>query len=217
GRRDRAKLHEFQDSVRALELRIAAAERAAARGAPATTAEAAAAPAADAPPDYPTHVGLMFDLIALAFATDATRVVTFLMANEVSGRSFSFVDGCAGGFHEYSHHEGKADKQEAYRRINRWHVQQFAGLLDRLAALPEGGGSVLDASMVVLASAMQDGNTHSPHDLPVLLAGGGGGTIPRGRLLASKPDTPLCGLWLGMLRRMGVAAQSFGDADAPLL
>ncbi len=219
GRRDRDKLHEFSDSVRALEQRIEAAERVAARTAVrrAVAIDAAAPPAPGAPPDYPTHVGLMFDLIALAFATDATRVVTFLMANEVSGRNFSFVDGCAGGFHEYSHHEGKADKQEAYRRINRWHVQQFAGLLDRLAALPENHGSVLDASMVVLASAMRDGNAHSPHDLPVLLAGRGGGSIPQGRLLESKRDTPLCRLWLAMLQRLGVDTQSFGDADSPLL
>src|SRR5690606_4969458 len=101
------------------------------------------APSASPPADYPTHVGLMFDLIALAFASDATRVVTFLMANEVSGRNFDFVEGCSGNFHEFSHHEGRADKQEPYRRINRWHVQQFAGLLDRLAAVEEGEHNLL--------------------------------------------------------------------------
>lgn len=211
-RRDRNALSEYQDAVRALELRIAAAARTAA-----AKVDGNDAPSASPPADYPTHVGLMFDLIALAFASDATRVVTFLMANEVSGRNFDFVEGCSGNFHEFSHHEGRADKQEPYRRINRWHVQQFAGLLDRLAAVEEGEHNLLDRSMVVLASAMQDGNAHSPHDLPILLAGTGGGTIAQGKLRKHRKDTPLCGLWLSMLQRMGVPATSFGDAREPLL
>ncbi len=210
-RRDQHELAGYLDSVRALERRIEAIER---------TAPPAIDPARTPPPgvpeDYPTHVGLMLDLIALAFAADATRIVTFLMANEVSSRSFGFLEGCGGGFHEYSHHEGREEKQEAYRRINRWHVQQYAGLLDRLAALREGEGSVLDRSMVVFAAAMSDGNAHSPHDLPVLLAGGGDGTLPAGRLLASRADTPLCSLWLALLQRLGVEARSFGDAHRPL-
>lgn len=212
GRRDRDKLAEFQDSVRALELRIAAAEQAAR-----VEVDPQRAPAPGVPDNYPTHVGLMTDLIALAFATDSTRIVTFLMANEVSGRDFGFVDGCSGGFHEFSHHEGKVEKQEPYRRINRWHVGMFAALLDKLVAAKEGDTTLLDASMVVLASAMSDGNPHSPHDLPVLLAGRAGGAIEPGRLLASPADTPLCNLWLAMLQRMGVPAARFGDSTQPLL
>ncbi|MFM1872224.1 MAG: hypothetical protein RL398_1646 [Planctomycetota bacterium] len=210
--RDRRTLDEYESAVRDLERRIALAAR---DGAAARLDGATAVPGG-VPSDYPTHVALMFDLIELAFASDATRVVTFLMANEVSGRSFPFVEGCGGGFHEYSHHEGRRDKQEPYRKINRWHVEQFGKLLDRLAARREGAASLLDRSHVVLASAMKDGNEHSPHDLPVLLAGGGDGTLPQGRLVESAPDTPLCGLWLAILQRMGVATGSFGDADRPL-
>lgn len=213
GRRDQDKLVEYLDSVRALERRIAAA---ATSSSAAGAVAGASAPPDGVPDDYPTHLSLMFDLIALAFATDSTRIVTFLLANEVSGRNFAFVDGCAGSFHEFSHHEGKAEKQEPYRRINRWHVEQFAQLLRRLDAPAEGGRTLLDQSMVVLASAMSDGNAHSPHDLPVLLAGGGG-TLPQGRLLASPKDTPLCSLWLAMLQRFGVAASRFGDAERPLV
>lgn len=210
--RDQRRLDEFSESVRALESRIEAAERA-------TRAEVdpSRTPEPGVPADYPTHVALMLDLMALAFETDTTRVVTFLMANEVSGRPFPFVEGCSGGFHDYSHHENKPEKQEPYQKINRWHVAQFASLLDRLAQRQEGEGSLLDASMLVLASAMSDGNAHDPHDLPVLLAGRGGGTIDQGRLVASQRDTPLCSLWLSMLRRMGVDAERFGDADGPLL
>ena len=211
GARDRDKLDEYEDAVRALELRIEAAAGAArAQIAPGD------APPAGVPDDYATHVGLMLDLIALAFRTDATRVVTFLTGNEVSGRNFAFVEGCAGNFHEFSHHEGKPEKQEPYRKINRWHVEQFAGLLDRLAAIEEGEGTLLDQSMLVLAGAMSDGNAHSPHDLPVLLAGGGGGSLTPGRLIASPADTPLCRLWLALLQRQGVTVDRFGDAEQPL-
>ena len=119
GRRDQDKLTEYCESVRALELRIAAAERV-----PHPVAEGMRPPPQGAPADYPTHVALMLDLIATAFATDATRIVTFLMANEVSGRDFGFVEGCKGSFHEFSHHENKPDKKEPYQRINRWHVAQ---------------------------------------------------------------------------------------------
>ena len=210
--RDQRRLEEFCDSVRALELRIEAAERASS-----SHVDPMRAPAAGIPGDYPTHVALMLDLIALAFETDTTRVVTFLMANEVSGRPFPFVEGCSGGFHDYSHHENKPEKQEPYKKINRWHVAQFASLLDRLAQRREGEGSLLDASMLVLASAMSDGNAHDPHDLPVLLAGRGGGSIAQGRLIASERDSKLCSLWLSMLQRMGVALDRFGDADRGLL
>lgn len=211
GRRDQDKLAEFQESVRALELRIAAAEQ---RPHPAVVS--ASAPPTGAPVDYPTHVALMHDLIALAFATDATRIVTFLMANEVSGRDFAFVEGCRGGFHDFSHHENKPEKKEPYRRINRWHVAQYAGLLDRLAALREGEASLLDAAMVVLAAAMRDGNAHDPHDLPILLAGRANGALPQGQLLAAKRDTPLCNLWLTMLQKFGVETDRFGDSTRPL-
>lgn len=211
GARDRDKLDEYEDAVRALELRIEAAAGAA--RAPIAPGQA---PPAGVPEDYATHVGLMLDLIALAFRTDTTRVVTFLTGNEVSGRNFAFVEGCAGNFHEFSHHEGKPEKQEPYRKINRWHVEQFAGLLDRLAAIEEGEGALLDHSMLVLAGAMSDGNAHSPHDLPVLLAGGGGGSLTPGRLVASRADTPLCRLWLALLQRQGVPVDRFGDAEQPL-
>ena len=212
GRRDRDKLTEYQESVRALELRIAAAELA-----PHARVDAQKAPRAGVPADYPTHVGLMTDLIALAFATDATRIVTFLMANEVSGRDFSFLEGCRGGFHEFSHHENKPEKQEPYRRINRWHVAQYAALLDKLAAQTEGETTLLDSAMVVLAAAFRDGNAHDPHDLPILLAGRGGGALTPGRLLTSPKDTPLCNLWLALLQKFGVEIASFGDSRSALL
>lgn len=210
GARDRQKLAEFLDAVRAVERRLEA-----------VAAHPPAEPGHVAPPpgipgDYGVHLDLMCELLVLAFATDSTRIATFLVANEVSGRDFGFLEGCRGGFHEFSHHENKPEKLEAYRRINRWHVAKFAALLDRLAAVRDGDGTLLDHSLVVLASAMSDGNAHSPHDLPVLVAGRGGG-FPAGRLVASPPDTPLCSLWLSLLHRLGVPAERFGDATQPLV
>lgn len=205
---DRRKLEEYEDSVRDVEQRIdAAASVAKVEG-----LDEAALPEAGRPSDYTTHVGLMFDLIALAFRSDATRIVTFLSANEVSGRNFKWVEGCEGNFHEFSHHQGKAEKQEPYRRINRWYVERFAELLDRLQAIDEGGESVLDRSSIVLASAMSDGNAHSPHDLPIVVAGGG---HPTGRIVSEK-DTPLCRLWLSLMQRMGLDCERFADAEQPL-
>ncbi|HEB53444.1 MAG TPA: DUF1552 domain-containing protein [bacterium] len=205
---DRRKLEAYEDAVRAVERRIEAA----ATVAEVEALDGVALPAAGIPADYPTHVELMLDLTALAFQSDATRIVTFLAANEVSGRHFPWIEGCDDNFHGFSHHGGKREKQEPYRRINRWYVERFAGLLDRLRAIEEDDGTVLDHSSVVLAAAMSDGNAHSPHDLPIVVAGGG---HPTGRIV-SKKDTPLCRLWLALLRRMGIEAERFGDADEPL-
>lgn len=214
---DRHKLTEYEEAIRAVELRIDAitadeAAPEAPRGGAAIGLNGAQLPPPGRPRDYRVHVSLMFDLIELAFRSDATRIVTFLMANEVSGRRFKWVDGCDGNFHEYSHHQGKPEKQEPYRKINRWHVEQFGTLLDRLVSSAEGDSTVLDNSSVVLAAAMSDGNAHSPHDLPIVVAGGG---HPTGRIVSPR-DEPLCRLWLALLGRMGVEAAQFGDADQPL-
>ena len=215
GARDRNKLDEYEESVRSLERRLeAVAKEQAANGAP--VLQENQRPESGVPRDYRTHMSLMLDLITMAFRIDATRIATFLTGNEVSGRNFSFIEGCAGNFHSFSHHEGKPEKQEPYRRINRWHVAQFASLLDRLEAVEEGEGTLLDHSMLVMAAAMSDGNRHSPHNLPVLLAGGACGDAAAGHILRSRKDTPLCRLWLTMLHRMGIEAKSFGDATNPL-
>lgn len=214
GKRDRNKLEEYEDAVRSIELRLGAVQRSDDSNQQIALENA---PSNGKPSDFREHVSLMLDLTALAYRVDATRVVTFLTGNEVSGRNFSFLDGCAGNFHGFSHHEGKEEKQKPYARINRWHVEQFAGLLDRLAKIDEGEGTLLDHSMLVMLAAMSDGNAHSPHDLPVLVAGGGWGEASAGKLLRHDKDTPLCGLWLAMLQRMGVQAEQFGDAREPLL
>lgn len=219
GRDDQFKLDEYLDAVREVEQRLEFFARQDAREwQPPTAPEAHhLAPPKGAPGDHQEHVRLMLDLIALAFWTDSTRVSTLMFANDVSGKNFSaLIPGVHGGHHELSHHQDKAEKYEAYAKINRWHSEQLAYLLDRLAAIREGERSLLDHSMILFGSSFSDGNRHDPNNLPILLAGRAGGTIESGRHLASPKGTPLCNLYVSMLERMGTPVERFGDSTAAM-
>lgn len=216
GRDDQFKLDEYLDSVDAVERRIQFFAQPDPRGWKPDTKPSPKAPAAEKPSDFREHVRLMLDLMVLAFWTDSTRVSTFMFANDVSGRNFSFVDGVKGAHHEISHHEGKAEKIEQYKRINRWHTEQYVYLLDKLRAVKEGQGTLLDNSMILMGCGMSDGNKHDPNDLPIVLAGKAGGTIKTGRHIASPAKTPLCNLYVSMLERMGTPVEKFGDSSGKL-
>jgi hypothetical protein len=231
GTADKHKLNEYFDAVRSIETRIAfdAARRA---------GEYAGDPLARKEierlggriRDYykdPAHLNergidhteqtrLMLDIMVLAFWTDSTRVATFMFGNEVSGKNFSFLPGVSGSHHEISHHSNEAAKLEQYQRINIWHTQQYAYMLEKMRGIKEGDGTLLDNSMVMLAGGMRDGNAHSPYDLPILLAGRGGGTLATGRHLVYEAKTPLCNLYHAMLNRMGVPTVQFGDSTGEL-
>ncbi len=166
--------------------------------------------------DHTEHVRLMLDLMVLAFWSDATRVCTFLFGNEVSNKNFAFLEGVNGGHHQTSHHENNPQKMEEYRRINTWFVRQYGYMLERLKSIREGEGTLLDNSMVVFGSGIRDGNAHSPVNLPVVLGGKGGGTLRTGRHLVYPKRTPLCNLWLSMLKRMGCALDRFADSTGEL-
>jgi hypothetical protein len=168
------------------------------------------------PDQYVEQVRLMLDMIALAFQTDTTRVCTFMFGNAVSGRSFSFLDGVSGGHHDTSHHQNNEDKLRQYQLINLWHIEQYAYLLNKLAGMQERDGSVLDHSMVLYGSGLRDGNSHSPHNLPILLAGRGGGRIATGQHLESSRDTPLANLYAAMLNAFGTGATRFADSTEML-
>ncbi len=217
GRDDQVKLDEYLESVRAVEKRIEFTSRGRA-GAwqPTTSVRRPPAPEDRIPSDYVEHVRLMLDMMILAFWTDSTRVASFMFANDVSARNFSqIVDGVHGAHHEISHHKNDADKIEQYRLINRWHVQQFARMLERMRSIREGEGTLLDHSMVLFGSSMSDGNRHDPANLPIVLAGRGGGLRP-GQHVASPQGTPLCNLYVSMLDRIGVPTEKFGDSTGPL-
>lgn len=217
GRDDQFKLDEYLDAVRAVERRIEFYSRKEAREWQATPGwENQPVPDAGIPHDFREHIRLMLDMMVLAFWTDSTRISTFMFANDVSGRNFSFVDGVSGSHHELSHHESKKEKIEQYQRINRWHTEQFAYMLDKMRAIKEGEGTLLDNSMVVFGCGMSDGNRHDPNNLPILVGGRAGGTITPGRHIASKKNTPLCNLYVSLLERIGSPVKSFGDSTEAL-
>lgn len=217
GRDDLLKLDEFMDSVRAVEKRIEFFSKPDPREWAPPEKGADYAPPAGAPKDHQEHVRLMLDLIVLAFRTDSTRLSTFMFANDVSNKNFSLlIPGVKGGHHELSHHQRQESKYEAYSRINRWHVEQFAYMVRKMKAVREGEGTLLDHVMVMMGSSLSDGDRHDPNNLPILLAGRGGGTVGSGRHLAHLKNTPLCNLYVAMLERMGLAVERFGDSTGAL-
>jgi hypothetical protein len=152
--------------------------------------------------------------MVLAFRSDLTRVATFAFANEFSNRPYPFLD-VRDGHHDLSHHENDSAKQAKLRAINRFHVTQFSYLLEKLKAVQEEDGTLLDHCLIAYGSGNSDGNRHNHDDLPILVAGKGGAIKP-GRHVQYKAGTPLMNLWLALLERMGAPTQSFGDSTGPL-
>jgi hypothetical protein len=213
---DGEKVSEYLEGVRTLEQRVVAfAERAQADR---LAVAAGARPERDLPDAYPAYARLMLELLAQAFITDTTRVASLMWGNAVSGRSFSFLDEVSSGFHSLSHHEKDPAKQSQYARINRWHIEELAWLADRLAAVPEGpeGETVLDHCALLFCSGLRDGNAHSPHDLPIAVVGGASGALRTGQHLASPMHTPLCHVYVDLLRAFGAPVARFGDAEGGL-
>ncbi|MEM7369803.1 MAG: DUF1552 domain-containing protein [Bacteroidota bacterium] len=166
--------------------------------------------------DITERVRLMFDIMALAFWSDATRVTTFMFGNSVSSRNFSFLDGVSGSHHGVSHHKNDPRLMSQYEIITRWHIEQYGYFLSRLASIKEGDHSLLDNSMVMFGSGLRDGNRHSPHNLPIVVAGKGGGTLATGQHLTFAEDTPLANLYLTMLHGMDVSTERFADSERVL-
>jgi hypothetical protein len=164
----------------------------------------------------PELVRLMLDMMVLAFWTDTTRNITFLFANDVSPRNFSFLEGVRENHHASSHHANQQTKIDSYKIITRWHVEQFVYLLTRLQSVQEGERTLLDNSMIMCGSSLSDGNRHDPNNLPILLGGKGGGRLKTGQHIASPANTPLCNLYVSMLDCMGVPVPRFGDSTEPL-
>ncbi len=217
GRDDQFKMDEYLDAVRAVEKRIEFASRDESRSwRPDIDLSSLAIPESGTPEDFREHIDVMLDLMVLAMQSDSTRVCSFMFANDVSGRNFSFLDGVDGSHHELSHHENNDKKIAQYQLINRWHVEQFGRMIAKMKAIPEGDGTLLDNSMILFGSSFSDGNRHDPDNLPILLAGRGGGTVTPGRHLAADGQVPLCNLYLAMLRRNGIELESFGDSNAEL-
>jgi len=207
---DKQKLDQYLTGVRELETRIKKAEQFGDAKDPGVETPTGV------PSDYSEHVQLMCDLMVLAFQTDSTRVATFLLAHDGSNRSFDQI-GVSEGHHDLTHHQNRKDWIDKVADIDLWYAKQFAKLLEKLKAVKDADGtSLLHNSMIVYGSGNADANRHTHSNLPMLLAGGGGGALKPGRYVKheSKPAT---NLFLGLARSAGVAKlDRFGDSTGPL-
>jgi hypothetical protein len=206
---DRHKMDEYMGSVRAVERQIQLSEK-----------RPGASPLNLAPPtgiprDIEDYLTLMTDLSALALQSDSTRVLTLTLANEGSNRSFPSLL-IADGHHNISHHGKNPEKLEQIRRIDRFYVERFAHLLNRLDAVREMGRTLLESSLVVYGCAISDGDRHNHENLPVLLAGTAGGKLASGNHFKVADETPMCNLYLSMLDKAGVRVDKFGDSTGRL-
>jgi hypothetical protein len=157
----------------------------------------------------------MFDMIALAYRADLTRVVSFMMAAEGTNQTYDHI-GVPDSFHPISHHANQLDKIERLVKIQAWHMERFAEFLSKLAAVPDGEGTLLDNSMFLYGSNMSNSDRHSSHPLPTILIGGGGGKLSGGRHLALPAPTPVANLHLTLLEKAGVERQNFGDSTGTI-
>jgi hypothetical protein len=210
GSSDRTKLSEYLEAIRDIERRIQKAEQQnASMKIPVIERPGAV------PEQFEDHGKLMMDLQVLAFQTDLTRVITYVPAREGSNRSYREI-GVSDGHHSITHHQNDTEKINNVAKIDHLLIKNFAYLLERLKATPDGDGNLLDHSIIVYGSGTADGNRHTHHDLPVVVAGGGAGQIKGGRHLRFPKETPLNNLFLNVLDKAGVPVDNFGDSTGRL-
>lgn len=209
GRNDNQKLDEYLTGVREIERRIGA------RTSKPLEVDVDYQIPDGIPGDYQDHMRMMCDLLILAFQTDSTRIATMMFANAGDNKNYRMI-GVPDGHHDLSHHQNDAEKLAKIAKINRFQIQQFSYLLQKMKSIKEGERTLLDNSMIVYGSGLSDGNRHNHDNLPILLAGSGGGTIETGRHLRYDLETPVCNLFMSMLDRMGVDAPYIGDSTGRL-
>ena len=209
GPTDRRKLDEYLSSIRAIERQLEKAE----------TDNAQIHPGMEkpygVPADFAEHFKLMTDMITVAFQADLTRVLTFLVTREGTSRAYREI-GIPDGHHPLTHHRNDPAMMEKVAQINTYHVQQFAGWIEKLKSIKEGDSTLLANSMIVYGAGLSDGNRHLHDDLPTLIAGQGGNFIKTGRRVVYRKETPMSNLFLTMMDRMGAHVDHFGDSTGRL-
>jgi hypothetical protein len=209
GKTDRRKLDEYLDAVREIERRIELAEHDSQQFTPTIEKPAGV------PVEFADHVRLMFDLMALAFQADLTRISTFMICREGSTRTYREI-GVSDAHHPLTHHRGNPEWIEKVTKINSFHLEQFAYFVAKLKATPDGDGTLLDRMMVVYGSGLADGNQHTHNDLPVAIAGAGNGALRPGRHVRYPKETPMTNLYVAMLDHMGITPEHIGDSTGEL-
>jgi hypothetical protein len=210
GPSDRRKLDEYFTSIREVETRIGQSEK----------ENTQIDPHMERPDGIPAtfneHFKMMTDMLTIAFQADLTRVSTFLLGREGSGRAYREI-GVNDAHHGLTHHRNNPEMIEKVAQINVFHVRQFAAWVEKLKSITDGDGSLLDNSMIVYGSGISDGNKHTHEDLPTIIAGRGGNNfIKTGRRVIYRRETPICNLYMTMMDRMGVHVENFGDASGAL-
>jgi hypothetical protein len=220
---DNVKLNEYFESIRDIEKRIerASKEERIEGWRPTLSEPDMPRPKHELPQNVPDHMKLMLDLIVLAFQMDKTRVATLMLNNDLSQMNFKFVEGVQGALHLDLTHNGRAAEKEAmYLKTNQYHMAQFAYLTQRMKEISEGETTLLDNSILMMASSLFDGDAHGANQLPILLTGKGGGTLKTGRILdyldKGDDNRKACSLHLTLMDRMGVKLDRFGDATTRL-
>ena len=231
---DQRKIEEYMQSIRAIERRIEFADRQAERATKTPgLSDSLVRPAGGIPKDHGEYIRTMFDMMLLAFWSDATRVSTFMLDHGQSNRYFNFIDGVQGTWHALSHWKdasGKTDdddgktswespqqKRDQYNRVTRWHTQQVAYFLDRLKSIREPNGkTLLDNSMVLYGSSLADGNEHAEKNLPIVLAGRAGGRFTTGREIKFRRPKSMSDLHLTMLGGLGIKTGQFAESRNPI-
>jgi hypothetical protein len=209
GPRDQGKLNEYFDAVRDVERRIQKAEQQGTRELPLVQQPIGI------PTTFAEHARLMFDLQVLAYQADLTRVMTFMVGHETSARAYPEI-GVPDAHHALSHHGNNKELIAKLIKVDSYNAQTFAYYLQRLASTSDGDGSLLDHVTLIYGSGMSDGNRHNHHNVPTLVVGGGSGTIKGGRHLRYREDTPVTNLFLTLLTKLGVPAESIGDSSGTL-
>jgi hypothetical protein len=209
GPRDVAQLTEYLDAVRDVERRIRKAEEQNAQELPVVSQPIGV------PSSFDEHAKLMFDLQVLAYQCDLTRVITFMMGREFSGRTYPEI-GVPDAHHPTSHHQNDPEKLAKLTKINTYQAVQFAYYLEKLRSTSDGDGSLLDHMMIIYGAGMSDSNAHSPVNLPILLGGGGAGQLKGGRHVRYSRDTPLANLHVTLLDKLGTHVDRIADSSGVL-
>lgn len=209
GQADRRKMDEYMTSVREIEVRIQTAEQD-------TETMPGMAKPTGIPVAFADYIGLMYDLQIVAFQTDMTRVTTMMIGREGSMRTYPEIN-ISDSHHPLTHHRNNPEFIEKVAQINTFHTEQFARFLGKLKSTPDGGGTLLDHSMVVYGSGISDGNRHTHENLPIIVAGRGDGQLKPGRHLTYENNTPVANLYMTLLDRAGVRPEAFGDSTGKLV
>jgi len=205
GRADRGKIEQYLDAIRDVERRIQKAEADSANALPDVDQPAGV------PSRYSEHAKLMFDMQVLAYQSDLTRVITFMMGREISGRSYAEI-GVPDAHHPISHHQNIPENIAKLCKINVFHTSLLSYYFEKLRATPDGEGTLLDSLLLIYGSGMSNSNEHSPANLPILIAGGAAGQLKGGRHIKVGADVPLANLHLTLLDRLGVQVESIGNS-----